>query len=100
MSFPIPSSSSPIFPTHWTYAQSFVLADAMFSGMHANSFPAHVFFAAAQSPAITNPEANDVRTEWGCDAPTGTNVPVLQRKRPTQHQLSMFQCHDHGGRVE
>ena len=64
-------------PNTWTYAQSFVLADAMFSGMHANSFPAHVFFAAAQSPAITNPEANDVRTEWGCDAPTGTNVPVL-----------------------
>jgi len=64
-------------PNYWTYAQNFVLADANFSGMHANSFPAHVYFAAAQSPAITNPEANDVRTEWGCDAPTGINVPVL-----------------------
>jgi len=65
-------------PNYWTYAQDFVLGDAMFSGSHAPSFPSHLYLAGATTAGVMdNPGNTDVRGQWGCDALQGTTAPVL-----------------------
>jgi phospholipase C/uncharacterized protein YjdB len=65
-------------PNYWTYAGNFVLADNMFSSLHGPSFPNHLYTVAAQSGGVaTNPYPSGGAISWGCDAPTGKLVDVL-----------------------
>src|SRR5579859_7896099 len=62
-------------PNYWSYAQNYVLGDAMFSSLMGPSFPNHLYTVAAQSGgAVDNPVSDknvgtllDVVKGWGCD---------------------------------
>ncbi len=57
-------------PNYWSYAQSFALAENMFSSIHADSFPNHLYTIAAQSDGvIAAPSGTAGANTWGCDAP-------------------------------
>jgi phospholipase C len=59
---------------YWTLAQRYTLADRMFQSNNGPSFAAHQYLIAGQSD-----DAADVPdgSPWGCDAPKGTTVPVI-----------------------
>jgi phospholipase C len=80
-------------PNYWTYAQNFALADNMFSSIHTGSFPNHLYTIGAQSGgAIDDPHAPRGAGQWGCDAITGTAVPVLD---PVTGKITkVFPCFD------
>jgi phospholipase C len=65
-------------PNYWTYAQNFVLADAMFSSQAGPSFGNHLYTIAAQSGGSNSiPESGgQIAPQWGCDAPQNTFVRV------------------------
>lgn len=62
-------------PNYWSYAQNYVLGDAMFSSLMGPSFPNHLYTIAAQSGgAINNPRTDknigslkNAQKGWGCD---------------------------------
>jgi phospholipase C len=60
-------------PNYYSYASHFVIADRMFSSIHANSFPNHLYTVAAQSGGVIGipfslSEPNGIGTQgWGCD---------------------------------
>jgi phospholipase C len=60
---------------YWTLASSYTLGDRMFQSNSGPSFPAHQYLIAGQSGF-----ADEVPTvgPWGCDAPAGTTVNVLE----------------------
>lgn len=59
-------------PNYWSYAQSFALADNMFSSIHADSFPNHLYTIAAQSGGVISaPGGTGAVNSWGCDAAAG-----------------------------
>ena len=61
-------------PSYWALASRFVLADKFFTSVHGPSFPNHLFTIGAQSGgAIDNPTGR----VWGCDASSGTTVPII-----------------------
>ena len=66
-------------PNYWTYAQNFVLADAMFSSQAGPSFGNHLYTIAAQSGGTNSiPEAGGVISpQWGCDSSQNTVVRVM-----------------------
>jgi phospholipase C len=65
-------------PNYWTYAQNFVIADAMYSSLHGPSFPNHLYTVAAESGgAATSPYGSPGLTTWGCDAPSTEFVDVV-----------------------
>jgi phospholipase C len=62
-------------PVYWGYARDYVLADEFFTSVMGPSFPNHLFTITATSfNAIDNP---DNYYSWGCDAPPGTTVPLV-----------------------
>jgi len=62
-------------PNYFTYARSFVIADAFFSSLTGPSFPNHLYTVGAQSGhAINNPNSAGV---WGCDSPPTATVQVM-----------------------
>ncbi len=60
-------------PNYYSYASHFVIADRMFSSIHANSFPNHLYTVAAQSGGVIGipfslSEPKGIGTQgWGCD---------------------------------
>lgn len=67
-------------PNYWQYATTFVLADNMFSSVHSDSLPNHLYTIAAQSGNISDGSAKDSKfntNNWGCDAPSGFVVQSL-----------------------
>jgi len=79
-------------PNYWTWAQKFVLADAMFSSMHGPSFPNHLYTVAAQDGGVEdNPNVSNSANGWGCDNPPGTTVPVMNAQGFTEF---VFPCFD------
>jgi len=57
-------------PNYWSYAESFALADDMFSSIHADSFPNHLYTIAAQSGGVLSaPSGTNTSYSWGCDSP-------------------------------
>lgn len=76
-------------PNYWTYAQSFVLGDNMFSSLHGPSVPNHLYTIAAQSGGAIN---ETVSGTPGCDAPSSSLIPVLN---PTTGQITnVYPCFD------
>ncbi len=67
-------------PNYWRYAQTFALADHMFSSGHTDSFPNHLYTVGATSDGVINipyaPPTNpsEVSIPWGCDAPSDVTV--------------------------
>jgi phospholipase C len=78
-----PSEAQP----YWTLAQQFTLADHMFQSNSGPSYPAHQYLIAGQSDF-----ASEVPTAgpWGCDAPPGTTVDVMQQNG--QEKIGPFPC--------
>ncbi len=65
-------------PNYWTYADNFVLADAMYSSLRGPSFPNHLYSVAAQSGGVSNsPKGGNGIVSWGCDAPSSVIVDVV-----------------------
>ena len=68
-------------PNYYTYAQNFVLADNMFSSLHGESFPNHLYTIAATSGGVfTVPQPLGSQREgynWGCDLPSDYAVRVI-----------------------
>jgi len=68
-------------PNYFTYAQNFVLADRMFSSLHGESFPNHLYTIAAQSGGVfTVPQPLGSQRQgynWGCDLPSDYAVRVM-----------------------
>src|ERR1051326_8698908 len=60
-------------PNYYSYASHYVLADRMFSSIHANSFPNHLYTVSAQSGGVIGipfspVEPNGIGNQgWGCD---------------------------------
>ena len=77
-------------PNYWAYAQSFALADTMFSSIRGTSFPNHLYTVAATSGgAVDIP--NTTNATWGCDSAPGATVPVLD---PTGNLTYQYPCFD------
>jgi phospholipase C len=62
-------------PNYWLYAQSFVLADQMFSSLHGPTFPNRLYTVAATSGGVLEiplnplePQGSGTGISWGCDA--------------------------------
>jgi phospholipase C len=61
-------------PNYFTYAQNFVLGDAMFSSIRSSSFSNHLYIVAAQDNNaldINVPSVARGNPAWGCDSPLG-----------------------------
>ena len=80
-------------PNYWRYAQTFALADRMFSSMSGPSFPNHLYTVAAQAggavdvPVDTNLQPHPV---WGCDTDATTTVTVMDQAGNVTRQLPCF----------
>ena len=72
-------------PNYWHWARRFVLADDFFASHRGSSFPNHLYLIAAQAggatdgPGLTVPKPvpGGPARSWGCDAPEGETVPIL-----------------------
>jgi phospholipase C len=67
---------------YWDMANQYVLADQMYaSNIDESSFISHQYIIAAQAMQAYNWPSS---TEWGCEAPYGTSIPILgpQRQYP------------------
>jgi phospholipase C len=75
---------------YWTLAQAYTLADRMFQSNNGPSYPAHQYLIAGQSDNASEvPSAGP----WGCDAPPGTTVDVMQPNG--QEVAGPFPCFDY-----
>jgi phospholipase C len=82
-------------PNYFTYAQDFVLADHMFSSLHGESFPNHLYTIAATSGGVfTVPlplGSQKAGFNWGCDLPSDYAVRVMDDEGDIS---SAFPCFD------
>lgn len=64
---------------YWILAKRYVLADRFFQTQQSGSFTAHQDLIAGGTPVGRNASAIDFPDglPWGCDAPAGTQVPVI-----------------------
>jgi phospholipase C len=80
-------------PNYWMYAKTFVLADHMFSSLKGPSFPNHLYTVAADDDdgVISNPDnPNEDAGSWGCDAPAGTVVQVMNTEGQVSTEAPCF----------
>jgi phospholipase C len=63
---------------YWDLASRYVLADKMFPSQVDMSFTAHQFLIAGQGGGVVDGPS---KAPWGCDAPAGTVISVLQPNR-------------------
>lgn len=76
-------------PNYWSYAQTFVLSDAMYSALEGPSFPNHLYTVGAQSNgAIDIP----IRLPWGCDSISTNRVNVIDPV--TGKRSAVYPCFD------
>ncbi|MGH9433592.1 MAG: phospholipase C, partial [Terriglobia bacterium] len=80
-------------PNYYTYAQRFVLADEMFSSLHGDSFPNHLYTIAAQSGSVIDQKLGVPKSSnWGCDAQPTFVVQTLDEV--TGVLSDVFPCFD------
>jgi phospholipase C len=66
-------------PNYWAYAQSFELADKVFSSTDGPSLPSHLYAIAAQAGnIISTPQGHKQSNSWGCDNTKNLQVQFLQ----------------------
>lgn len=66
-------------PNYWSLAQTFTLGDQMFSSIHSDSFPNHLYTIAAESGGgigAPGPDAEPVEG-WACDGPATAQTQVM-----------------------
>ncbi|MGC1373964.1 MAG: alkaline phosphatase family protein [Candidatus Sulfotelmatobacter sp.] len=66
-------------PNYWSYAKTFTLGDQMFSSIHSDSFPNHLYTIAAGSGGVIGapgPDAEPVNG-WACDGPATARTQVM-----------------------
>ena len=82
-------------PNYWKLADTFTLADNMFSSMHAPSFPNHVFTVAAQTGNVISQTKNPIdptdKPAACADAGAGATVKIMD---PRGDILDVFPCFD------
>ena len=82
-------------PNYWTWARRFVLADRFFSSAQGPSFPNHLYAIAAQSGgAHDNPRRTGAfrsSNTFGCDAPQGQTVTVIDSEGKEQQVQPCFE---------
>ena len=76
-------------PNYFAYARTFVLADHMFSSIHAGSFENHLYTVAGQAGRAIGVVSDP--NHWGCDAVPGTTVSALS---PNGQIFEEFPCFD------
>jgi len=69
---------------YWTLAQSYTIADDMFSSQRAQSYPAHQYLIRASSSNIIGNTAPVIKDSWGCDTPNQTAPALDQQGRYTR----------------
>jgi phospholipase C len=85
-------------PNYWRYAKTYALGDHMFSSMHSDSFPNHLYTIAATSggatgiPYVPNSKSGlGVGVGWGCD----NNSNVIVNVQNNLGEISnVFPCFD------
>ena len=80
-------------PNYYTYAQTFVLADQMFSSLHGPSLPNHLYTIAAQAGGVISvPSAPGIQNlpNWGCDSQAGAHVTVVDDERDISEAFPCF----------
>ncbi len=82
-------------PNYWTYAQTFVIADRMFSSMHASSFPNHLYIVAGESGGAINipygPNQQPLgNAGWGCDNDPSVRVQTMDEDGDFDNQFPCF----------
>lgn len=76
-------------PNYWAYAQNYALSDATFSGVESGTYPQHLeLVSGSNQTVIDNPHGAE-KVQWGCDATTGTNVPIIESDNVVS---SLFPC--------
>jgi len=83
-------------PNYYMYAKTFALGDHMFSSMHSDSFPNHLYTVAATAGGVNNvplpplsaPNENK-GMPWGCDATPDITVTALD---DDDNIISEFPC--------
>jgi phospholipase C len=83
-------------PNYYAYARYYVLGDHMFSSIHSDSFPNHLYTIAATSGGVVNiPTTPNVsgsdKTAWGCDQPPNATVQVQNAEGEIEN---VFPCFD------
>jgi len=76
-------------PNYFSYATTFTLGDHMYSSIKSSSMPNHLYTIAAQSGGVIN-SVNGQPISWGCDAPPGTTVPVIDAEGNLTNQFPCF----------
>ncbi len=96
----------PGIPNYWSYADTYALADRMFSAWKGSSFGNNIIGVAAQTGQFEssmnfnwiydNPFNNNLPPPppplpaWGCDAPNGTQVQLGDSNGPTTQPFPCF----------
>jgi phospholipase C len=87
-------------PNYWHWATRFVLADRFFSSAQGPSFPNHLYAIAAQSGgAHDNPRRTGAfrsSNTFGCDAPKGQTVTVVDSEGKEQQVQPCFEFQTEG----
>lgn len=83
-------------PNYWKYAKTYALGDHMFSSIHADSFPNHLYTIAATSGGAigipTSPVVQGSSTgSWGCDQDPSATAPVMDAEGEISR---VFPCFD------
>lgn len=81
-------------PNYFAYGQNFVLGDHMFSSIHSDSFPNHLYTVAAQSGGVIDvpyqPGNPNPPSTWGCDDPSNVYVEVMDTSGNVTHVFPCF----------
>jgi phospholipase C len=75
-------------PNYWNYAQTFTLADHMFSSLTGPSFGNHLYTIAAQDNGVITNVPGQVL--WGCDSPPGSYAQLLDSHGNLSSQFPCF----------
>ena len=82
-------------PNYYAYARYYALGDKMFSSIHSDSFPNHLYTIAAGSggvisiPTTPNVSGSD-KTAWGCDQPASATVNVVDAEGDVSNVYPCF----------
>jgi phospholipase C len=89
-------------PNYWRWAKDFVLGDNFYASVMGSSFPNRLFTIAADSagtrdgPNARVPRPHGHAKSWGCDAPKGETVGVIDPEGGTVHEPPCFDIQTEG----
>jgi len=86
-------------PNYWKYAQYYALGDHMFSSIHADSFPNHLYTIAATSGGVhsipVSPKTKNGQlgagVGWGCDDDPDVTVKTINEEGEVSQEFPCFE---------